>query len=245
MIITALITHNRLDLTKMTVESYLNNTTLPHYIVVIDNASVDGTKEYLETINELDRLIFSDTNLYPGRATNLGWSEAINDIQGGGDFLHRSDNDLFYLPHWDEYSIDVMNAMPKLGQFGILNLNDQFYPGCVPTNTHEENGYVVNRHFPNIGGNHITRREVWDMGVRHIENTWAEGAAGNEDEKFSHAVGAAGYFYAHSIYPLATHLGLFRGNYKNRQYREYYRRTYKERLGINLYPDQPTEGTEF
>ena len=244
MILSCLITHNRLDLTKMTVESYLNNTKVPHYLVVVDNKSVDGTKEYLESIQEIDYLILSDINHYPGKACNIGWQMGLS-FYPEANFIHRSDNDIFYLPYWDEYVLDVMQAMPTLGQLGILNINDQFYPGRVPTNEHVENGYVVNRHFPNVGGNHVTRKILWDLGVRHVENTWKEGAAGNEDEIFSHEVGKHGYFFAHSIYPLATHLGLFKGNYANRRYREYYRRTYLERLGQDIYPDIAPEGKEF
>ena len=43
-----IVTYNRLSKLKKTLECYLNQTKLPEYIIVVNNASKDGTKEYLE-----------------------------------------------------------------------------------------------------------------------------------------------------------------------------------------------------
>ena len=42
------VTFNRLEKLKKALESYEKQTLLPEYIIVVDNASKDGTKEYLE-----------------------------------------------------------------------------------------------------------------------------------------------------------------------------------------------------
>jgi len=244
MMLSCLITHNRLDLTKITIESYLNTTSIPHHLVVVDNASMDGTREYLASIPEIDTVVTNDINFYPGKACNLGWEIGLKEYPEAR-FIHRSDNDIFYNPYWDEYSIDMFENMPRLGQFGILDLSDHYYPGRKAMDQYGNGEHVVNRYYPNVGGNHVTRRELWDLGVRHVENPWSEGALGNEDVLFSHTIGTHGYFFAHSIYPLATHLGTFSGHYKNRRYREYYRRTYLERLGRDIYPDIAPDGAEF
>lgn len=42
-----LVTFNRLKNSKVTLDKYVNQNKLPKYIVVVDNASTDGTREYL------------------------------------------------------------------------------------------------------------------------------------------------------------------------------------------------------
>ena len=42
-----LVTFNRLKNLKVTLDKYVNQNKLPKYIVVVDNASTDGTREYL------------------------------------------------------------------------------------------------------------------------------------------------------------------------------------------------------
>jgi len=44
---TVFITYNRLELTKRTIESYLETVTLPFSLWVVDNASTDGTQEWI------------------------------------------------------------------------------------------------------------------------------------------------------------------------------------------------------
>ena len=46
---TVFITYNRLELTKQAIESYLETVTVPYTYMVVDNASEDGTKEWLNT----------------------------------------------------------------------------------------------------------------------------------------------------------------------------------------------------
>ena len=50
MIISAVVvTYNRIELLKECLTSYINQTRLPDKIIVVDNASTDGTREYLDT----------------------------------------------------------------------------------------------------------------------------------------------------------------------------------------------------
>ena len=50
-ILTALITHNRLELLKRCVNSLENQSFKDHEILVINNSSTDGTEEYLKSKN--------------------------------------------------------------------------------------------------------------------------------------------------------------------------------------------------
>src|SRR3990172_9825520 len=94
---TVFITYNRLELTKVAISSYLETVTVPHTLVVVDNASTDGTREWL--LDDFDYGIhLLSKNRYPGFACNLGWERA----PGSADFLHRADNDFKFLPGWCE-----------------------------------------------------------------------------------------------------------------------------------------------
>jgi len=53
-----IVTHNRLDLTRITIESYINTIVVPHELLIIDNNSDDETKEYLKSLNA--NIIFLD-----------------------------------------------------------------------------------------------------------------------------------------------------------------------------------------
>ena len=45
---TVFVTYNRLELTKRAIESYMETVTVPHQFIPIDNASTDGTREWLD-----------------------------------------------------------------------------------------------------------------------------------------------------------------------------------------------------
>ena len=79
MIISAVIvTYNRLTLLKECVDAYLNQTRIPDYIIIIDNASTDGTKEYLDSIKN-DKLIVIHKNENTGGSGGFytGFEEAM------------------------------------------------------------------------------------------------------------------------------------------------------------------------
>lgn len=70
----AVVTYNRLDYTKKTLRMLWDTIEVPHYIVVIDNNSTDGTREYIETLvkrNRIDKAILNPDNYYPGKAANI------------------------------------------------------------------------------------------------------------------------------------------------------------------------------
>ena len=166
---TVFITHNRLELTKITIESYLETVTVPYGFIVIDNASTDGTREWLDE-NFVGILL--DENHYPGYATNIGWECLAEDTT----HLHRSDNDFRFLPGWCEEAQRMFDANPRLGQLGLRTDKEERYePG-------------------NTGGNCVIRRELWDAGLRYDERPWGEYDVGcSEDTDFSPAVRAMGW----------------------------------------------------
>jgi glycosyltransferase involved in cell wall biosynthesis len=146
---TVFISHNRLDLTKQAIQSYLETVTLPYTYYVVDNASSDGTQEWLRSEGHPCHL--SEENLYPGLATNVGWSI---DRAARASVLHRADNDWRFLPGWCEEVQRCLAENTRLGQLGMRTGEQELWNGR------------------NVGGNCVIRREIFDQGLRYDERPW-------------------------------------------------------------------------
>jgi glycosyltransferase involved in cell wall biosynthesis len=111
---TCVITHNRLAYSQKCIGSLLETQRPGDQLVIVDNASDDGTREWLAT--RPVKVIYNDTNRYPGAACNQGWDTLTTPL------LHRSDNDIEYLPGWqDEVELHMTEGVALLG---ILNLHE-------------------------------------------------------------------------------------------------------------------------
>lgn len=116
---------NQLQYTKGCIDSLLRDTQrVPYEIIVIDNASTDGTREYLETKSrDLDRTrdclipIFNEKNLGVAPAWNQGLKAAK------GDYLAVLNNDILVTPGWlrsllwamDLHRIDLISPFAATG----------------------------------------------------------------------------------------------------------------------------------
>ena len=147
---TVMITYNRLELTKQAIDSYLSTVNGPWSMTIVDNASTDGTREYLKQTWPPGNLILLKKNMYPGYATNRGWERAPRDTV----LLHRADNDFVFLDDWEMHVRMLFTALPRLGQLGLR--------------TDEEELHNLN----NVGGNCVIRKELFDEGLRYDERPW-------------------------------------------------------------------------
>jgi len=196
----------------------------------VDNASSDDTPGYLQVLakaGEIDLLILSDENLYPGQACNLGWEEGLKEFREA-ELLHRSDNDIFYRIRWDTYAEKAFDAFPKMGQLGLLDLYDLWFPGLAPQHRiiDKYSGMEVFSHPFDIGGAYVIRREIWDGGIRHIEDSWEDEPM--EDRKISEDIREAGWETYHSPHTIAVHLGALRYGYRIDD-EEYYTKSFNDR----------------
>ncbi len=171
---TVFVTHDRLELTKQAVQTYLETVTVPFTFVIVDNHSTDGTQlwmpEYANHPNFVYGMLLRE-NKYPGYAANRGWELAPADAA----LLQRADNDFSFLPGWCD-EVQRCFQDPTLGQLGMRTV--------------EQEGAVEQ----NVGGNNIIRRELWDAGLRYDERPWPEyPPAWTEDSYFSPAVAAMGW----------------------------------------------------
>lgn len=94
-----IVNYNTKEMTQNCIDSIFQNTKdIEFEVILVDNASTDGSKEFFEQDNRI-KYIYSKENLGFGRANNLGYKEA----SGKYLFLLNSDTlllnnaiDLFY-----------------------------------------------------------------------------------------------------------------------------------------------------
>ena len=212
---TVFVTHNRLELTKRAIASYFETVTVPHTVCVFDNASTDGTAEWLEEqgLERVFDVILSPENRYPGYAANRGWEQAPRDAT----HLQRADNDFLFLPGWCQAVMEMFGG----------------WTGQVGLRTDEEEGHAE----WNVGGNNIILRKLFDKGLRYVEAPWTDRTTfppgWSEDSFFSPAVRSLGYKWKRVQRPCIVSMAS--GDWKD----PYYQRSYGDR-GIRPRPDDPT-----
>ena len=92
-----MVTHDNVLVTRMAVESVLANTADPIELLVVDNASSDGTADYLELLasrNPVVRVVFNDVNVGFAAANNQALAVAT------GTDLVLLNNDTIVPPGW-------------------------------------------------------------------------------------------------------------------------------------------------
>jgi glycosyltransferase involved in cell wall biosynthesis len=154
----AMVTYNRLDYTRQAIESLKKHTRYPYRLTVADNASTDGTREYLlsrQADGVIDEVILFSENQGLSRAGNAVW------LLDDAPYYLRIDNDLVICKdYWLADLVRVCEAIPDVGVVGY-NVEPFTYPlqivnsrrvrvkngnvggGCimVPRSTHERLGF--------------------------------------------------------------------------------------------------------
>ncbi|MEW6659546.1 MAG: glycosyltransferase [Thermodesulfobacteriota bacterium] len=105
---------NNLSLTRQCLEAIEENTDAPHEIIVVDNGSSDGTRDYLHRL-EAGGLVRAITN-----RANLGFAKASN--QGAqaarGEYLVFLNNDTIVQPGWLRELVNAAQKDEKIGAVG-------------------------------------------------------------------------------------------------------------------------------
>lgn len=168
---TVIVSFNRRSLTEQTLASYLETVTVPHSLVIVDNASEPDVLDWLVNLDV--QVLFLDQNRYPGYATNRGWEM----MPPRTTLLQRIDNDTRYLPGWCDEMVEAFSD-PKVGQYG-------------PTLGPEDLPWTSRPGWP-VGGNSVISRAAYDRGLRYSEHPWAPGVPG-EDWQLTQDIWAAGF----------------------------------------------------
>jgi len=109
------VTHNNLDLTTACIDSLIRNTTHPNYeIIVVDNASEDGTQSYLRHLSRLELPVRIELN-----RENRGFAAANNQglRMATGDILVLLNNDTLVPKGWLDPLIRHLDN-PSVGLVG-------------------------------------------------------------------------------------------------------------------------------
>jgi GT2 family glycosyltransferase len=162
------VTHNRVHLLRRCVEDVLCRTsTMTRQVVIWDNASEDGTKEYLASLVDPRIRIVE-------HRSNIGTSAYAPAVAlTSAPYIVELDDDVIEAPHhWDE---TLLNAFQKIPSIGILaadlkeDPNDSAY--CYLQYLKETRNVFVRREVggirilegPTPGGCAMTSREIYDQ----------------------------------------------------------------------------------
>ena len=115
------VTYNNIALTRACLDSLCNTSALEALeVVVVDNASSDGTPEMLEhwvTQGPWRKLILNSSNLGFAKANNQGLEAAM------GDFLCLLNNDTYVTPGWASTLRTLLQNNPEIGVVGPVTNN--------------------------------------------------------------------------------------------------------------------------
>jgi len=99
--------HNELEYTKKCIDSIKKNSgNIEFEIIIIDNASEDGTKDFLK--KETVKYIYNKENIGVARS----WNQGINIATG--EYLCIINNDILVCKNWLTSLVQVYNSIKML-----------------------------------------------------------------------------------------------------------------------------------
>lgn len=113
-----ILAYNGVEYTKQFYDSLLETTDMDYELIIIDNSSTDGTKEYIESIsikNKNIKAIFNDRNLGFPAAVNQGIQTAK------GKYILIANNDIVLTEGWLDRMIEVAESDPRIGIVGPIS----------------------------------------------------------------------------------------------------------------------------
>ena len=194
-----MVTCNRLNKTEVSLQSLLDKTKYPYNLIVIDNNSTDGTRDYLLKNHEwFYRLVLLDDNKGPARASNIGWS------LGPKDYYVKFDNDIVVLKdNWLDALVALANDLDIYEWIGHSPLGQTFYKKNV-------NGHVImtNSKMAHILGacNLVTKKAFDTIGYWNSKDF---GVYGWEEFDYGVRLRMAGLDYCYAGGPgYVRHMGI-------------------------------------
>lgn len=198
-----LLTRNKLELTRLCVDSIIARTDrkkTPYELIVVDNGSTDGTKKYLDDLKELKWLdlktIYNDCNKGFPAANNQGAAIAA------GDEICLINNDCIVTDGWLEKMLRVLHSDPKLAAVGPYTSRSASQQQLSPAYQYR-NDDDLQKYSKHISQKldcvyvdflvffcTLIKREAWDK-LHGLDEDFTPG--NYEDNYFCHQAIAAGY----------------------------------------------------
>lgn len=123
------VTFNKLDFLKRNIDHLLAQSVLPAEIVIVDNASTDGTTQYMQKLageQSLINYVRLDQNVGGAGGFNYGIKTAL--LNDGIDYVWIMDDDTMPRPATLENLLFAANSQLK-GDFGFLVSNTRWTDG--------------------------------------------------------------------------------------------------------------------
>lgn len=123
-----IVTHNRIDLLKQCLASLLPTLTKINYeIIIVDNASTDGTKEFLQDFAKDNR----NVKVLTQKINTGNNGKSIGIVQTKGDFIIGIDDDVIFFPdEWIEKMINAYKTIPRMGYLAADVVQDETTTGA-------------------------------------------------------------------------------------------------------------------
>lgn len=135
-IVLMMITYNRLELTKKTINFLLESTNQPFSLVIVDNGSTDGTVEYLKKLKlacsmkvpgeipvQVELILLPENKgIAVGRNIALKKADELN-----ATWYCTIDNDVQMPKGWLQECIEILEENKGFGIIGV-NMEDTIYP---------------------------------------------------------------------------------------------------------------------
>ena len=189
-------TYNNLDYLKLCLKSIKDNSSFDHEILIHVNEGTDGTKSYLEYINQ--KFTYS--------AKNEGVCVAFNKAakESNKKYIVLAHDDMYFCPNWDKVFLSELKSLPEDSDFFLsgtmvqpfesyINLNcgdsinnfdeqkllselpkirfndfqgTHWQPSLIPLKTWNKVGGFSEEFSPGLGSDPDFNMKLWNVGVR-------------------------------------------------------------------------------
>lgn len=149
----------RFEVLRTSLESYIQNTTVPYDLIVFDNNSNANVVNYLKDMRDkgkIDYLILSSRNIGKMGALQIAFRAAP------GEIIAYTDDDVFFLPGWLERHLEVLETYPRVGMVTGLYIRPHMKEGIGSVMRFIEEGNADVRR-----GDLVSK----DLQLHYIENT--------------------------------------------------------------------------
>lgn len=231
LISTVLLNWNRADLLRRTLTSYVETQSVPHELIIVDNASEDRSREVIKDFLHklpMAKAVLLQENI-GGEALNVGIRQCR------GRIVHLSENDLEYYPGWVETALELFGSFPSLGQLSLFSPvpEDAEVWELHPSVLRHSRGRYLYEAIHNVGTSSLVRRDIFEKGVR-VRNISTETGSFlfPDDGALSSDIRALGYMVAWSPRYLASNIGHTLEEFTNRI--EYYQDNYRSKYWLGI-----------
>jgi predicted O-methyltransferase YrrM/glycosyltransferase involved in cell wall biosynthesis len=192
---TIILNWNRDYLLKRAVESYYSTVGEDSELIIVDNASTDGSVDYIRSLDGARPIkpLLLDQNL-GGEAYNLALPLA------SGNLIHLSENDQVLLQGWFDHVLESFRVFPDLGQLSLFSDTPTDDEAWEPKSAHLRfaAGKILYQAHGTVGASSVLRAQLFrERGIR-VQNLEHGAFRFPADAKLSEDVKAAGFWVAWS-----------------------------------------------